>query len=616
MRKANNNNTKNNGKNQYRKSDKCGNNNAKLKGTTRYPRDNGSNDRAVSRGADDTFRKPQDDTSVRFTNEPTYYYTNKEVTDGALRIPYNLFAGTQYNVGDSTFKPLNVLVYHTLPTPTHSWDRTSVDVALSRESGIDWAAQRLYTALSAVNGKTTNYTPATISILMLAMGEVISMYSFIRRAFGYAYTYSRRNWGVPFSLFKAMGIDWADFRANIADYLTQFNTIIADMNKIPILSNVTYFQKCADMYNYVYQDDESPMAQLELMVPDYTWLLIEDSTIREGSILQTICTPCCKGHSPNYAATMQGWLDLLRTQIYNLMMSQTLNVVYSDIYNYVFKKGMQVDHLPPVLSDYHLDSIYNVEWKNTMHNARVFGKPVGNGGKGENTGKPLTIKVYTAADKFSNYGISNMNDVWENSDASGLVYNPLHEIRIPKVFTAPDVMPYADVIDYGALSTIMFDTSSPELTLEQKIEYTRYTTPYEVVGCEATDTVTGSYISMYTQCHAPSDHSISDIELLVPSGYTTADGATFTTAAFAPIITPDIFASASRLLSVDKSPLLPAFTYDYNAAVSPNVVKGWHFSSFFSDLECLTTLNRDTLISANRLIERDLFDVRDLKQYT
>lgn len=593
MRKANNN-AKNSGNAQYRKSDRCGNNNAKSKGTSRFPRDNGSNDRTISRGADDTFRKPQDDTSVRFTNEPTYYYTNKEVTDGALRIPYNLFAGTQYKIGDSKFQPLNVLVYHTFPTPTHSWDTTSGNVALSRESGIDWAAQRLYTALSAVNGKTTNYTPATISILMLAMGEVISMYSFIRRAFGYAYTYSRRNWGVPFSLFQAMGIDWADFRANIADYLTQFNTIIADMNKIPILSNVTYFQKCADMYNYVYQDDESPMAQLELMVPDYTWLLIEDSAIREGSILQTVCTPCCKGHSPNYASTMQGWLDLLRTQIYNLMMSQTLNVVYSDIYNYVFKKGMQVDHLPPVLSDYHLDSIYNVEWKNTMHNARVLGKPVGSGGQNENTGKMVTTEVHSSENVFANYVTTNMNDVWENSDASGIHYNPLYEIEIPKVLTAPDVMPYVDVIDYDALSTIVFDTSSPELTLEQKIEYTRYTTPYTVQGCEAKTSVNGGFISLYTRCDAPTDHSIAKVEMLVPSGYTTADGATFNTAAFAPIITPDIFASASRLLSVDKAPLLPAFAYTYNTAVTPHVVTGWHFTSFFSDLECLTTLNPDT----------------------
>lgn len=606
----------NNGCDQYRKSGKRTGGDVRSSGNARYPRDNGSDNRTVGRGADDTFRKPQNDTTVRFTNEPTYYYTNKEVTDSALRIPYNLFAGTQYNIGDSKFLPLNVLVYHTYPTPTHSWDTTATGIALSRESGIDWAAQRLYTALSAVNGKTTNYTPSTISVLMLAMGEVISMYSFIRRAFGYAYTYSRRNWGVPFSLFKAMGIDWEDFRSNIADYLTQFNTIIADMNKIPILSNVTYFQKCADMYNYVYQDDESPMAQLELMVPDYTWYLIEDSTIRAGSILQTVCTPCCAGYSSNHLATMQGWLDILRTQIYNLMMSSTLNVVYSDIYNYVFKKGMQVDHLPPVLPDYHLDSIYNVEWKNTMHNARVFGKPVGRGGESADTGKIITTTVYTAADQSTDYGTSNMNDVWENSDASGLFYHPLNAIEIPKVITNTDVMPYADNIDYEALNAIVFDTSSPELTLEQKIEYTRYTTPYVIVGCQAKDTTNASYIKMYTTCVAPTDHSIADIELLIPSGYTTADGATFTTAPFAPIVTPDVFASASRILSVDKAPLLPAFTHRINGTVTPHVVTGWNFTSYFSDLECLTTLNRDMLMSANRLIERDLFDVRDLKQYT
>lgn len=603
-------NNSNNSKDQYRKS---GRGDSRKSGRGKYSRNNDSNATTTGRGANDTFRKPEDDATVRFTNEPTYYYTNKEVTDGALRIPYNLFAGTQYRIGNSNYSPVNVLVYHMYPTPTHSWESNSAEIPLSRESGIDWAAQRLYTALSSVNGKTTNYTPPTLSIMMLAMGEVISMYSFIRRAFGYAYSYSRRNWGVPFCLFKAMGIDWADFRENIADYLTQFNTIVADMNKIPILSNVTYFQKCADMYNYVYQDDESPMAQLELMVPDYTWFLEEDSSIRAGSILKTVATPCADGVASTFAHTMQGWLDILRTQVYKLMMSSTLNVVYSDVYNYVFKKGMQIDHLPAVASDYHLDSIYNIEWKNTMHNARVLGKPVQ---QPDMTGKGITTKIYTAADKFNSRVSTNWNDVWETSDVSGIVYNPLSYIEIPKIRTNPTTMPYPDNIDYHALKTIAFDTSTPDLTLDQKVEYTRYTTPYVIMGCQGPDEVSGSYIRLYTYAVAPGDHSIASAQLLIPSGYNTSDGATFTTAGFSDIITPDIFASAARVLSVDKSPLFPAFDYLYSNSEGHLTPNGWIFLSYFSDLECLTTLNPDTLISANRLIERDLFDVRDLKQYT
>lgn len=610
----------NNNRDQYRKSGRDSKNTATKCGSRKdvrgkYSRNNDSNATNTGRGANDTFRKPEDDATVRFTNEPTYYYTNKEVTDGALRIPYNLFAGTQYRIGNSNYSPVNVLVYHMYPTPTHSWETNDAAIPVSRESGIDWAAQRLYTALSSVNGKTTNYTPPTLSIMMLAMGEVISMYSFIRRAFGYAYSYSRRNWGVPFCLFKAMGIDWADFRENIADYLTQFNTIVADMNKIPILSNVTYFQKCADMYNYVYQDDESPMAQLELMVPDYTWFLEEDSSIRAGSILKTVATPCSAGVGSTFAHTMQGWLDILRTQVYKLMMSSTLNVVYSDVYNYVFKRGMQIDHLPPVASDYHLDSIYNIEWKNTMHNARVLGEPVSQSAM---TGKGITTKIYTAADKFSSRVSTNWNDVWETSDGSGIVYNPLSYIKIPKIRSNSTIMPYPDNIDYHALKTIAFDTSTPDLTLEQKVEYTRYATPYVIMGCQGPDEVegSGSYIHLYTYAVAPGDHSIASMQLLVPSGYNTADGATFATAGFSSIITPDIFASASRVLSIDKSPLFPAFDYLYNTSGGNLTPNGWVFLSYFSDLECLTTLNPDTLVSANRLIERDLFDVRDLKQYT
>lgn len=607
-------NSNNNSRDQYRKSGRNKNTTSKCGKDGRYSRNSDSNVTNTGRGANDTFRKPEDDASVRFTNEPTYYYTNKEVTDGALRIPYNLFAGTQYKIGNSDYQPVNVLVYHMYPTPTHSWDpKDDSVIPLSRESGIDWAAQRLYTALSSVNGKTTNYTPPTLSIMMLAMGEVISMYSFIRRAFGYAYTYSRRNWGVPFSLFKAMGIDWADFRENIADYLTQFNTIVADMNKIPILSNVTYFQKCADMYNYVYQDDESQMAQLELMVPDYTWFLEEDSAIRAGSILKTVATPCADGASSTFAHTMQGWLDILRTQVYKLMMSSTLNVVYSDVYNYVFKKGMQIDHLPPVASDYHLDSIYNIEWKNTMHNARVLGKPVQQNGM---MGKTITTKIYTADNTFTSLGSTNWNDVWENSDASGIMYTPLSYIEIPKIRTNKTIMPYPDNIDYYALNTIAFDTSTPDLTLEQKVEYTRYTTPYVIKGCQGSDEVSGSFIRLYTYAVAPGDHSIATVQLLVPHGYSTSEGATFATAGFADIITPDIFASASRVLSIDKTPLFPAFDYRFNVTSTDVTPNGWIFLSYFSDLECLTTLNQDTLVSANRLIERDLFDVRDLKQYT
>nr|AVX53375.1 putative capsid [Marmot picobirnavirus] len=546
------------------------------------------------------------DGSTTYRNSPDWYYTNPAITDSAIRINFEEFVGKPYQVtGTSSFEPLNVLAYYTQPTPNRSGPGGAREGAAD-DPGALWAARKLYSALSSVTGRTSNYTPNTLCFLNFAMGELLSSYSFIRRVFGYYRTFNRRNWGIPKSLFSAMAVDYLDFQSNIANYLTEFNTIITDMNKLPILASVTYLQKCVGMYDYVYSDYDADMAQLFMFCPASTWYLREDgSSIHpavSGTVMQTVPMCITTGNQP-VVRRLGEYIDILRNQLKYLMESSTLNIVYSDILNYASKNGTRTLVIPYLTLDYAVNVIYNESICQQMHHSMQLGDPVG-----LPTGESVDANGFISfngrdLDGASASGVyTPLNDIIEVPSADSYTYLPMCHLFFP---TSGVTDLTRKLWDPEVLSALMYDADNMVEDLDRRVENTRYMVDRFELALSPADASEKAIYSWNTS----GDHGIVS-EWMFTAMRGNLDN-------FAKSQIPVAYTDVSlRPLTRLSSLNLPPLMWVFNDVIVPNAGNGLQLAGPLGDLKNTTFISNSMLRAANKLIERDLFDVRDLKGFT
>nr|AVX53489.1 putative capsid [Marmot picobirnavirus] len=562
-------------------------------------------DRDHSSGAETRDNSVVSDKAGSFRNEPRWYYTNPNIMDNAIRINYEEFVGMPYNVSyRSHFEPLIALSYYMMPTPNRSVSPTSLES--NKDPGALWAARRLYSALSSVTGRTSQYTPSTLCFIMWAIGEMLSMYSFIRRVFGYYRTYNRRNWGVPRVLFAAMSVEYEDFQSNIANYRTEFNTIINDLNKMPILGNVTYLEKCVALYDNVYADMDADMAQLFLLCPASTWYLREDGSSLypkvSGTVMETV--PVCLDTDGNRVPRkLSAYLDILRNQVKYLMESSTLNIVYSDILNYQSKNGTQLLVVPPVSQDYAIGVIYNATVCQQLHHAMVMGRPVSPSDAGAVTasgmyafpGRTISGAAYTGYTTPS-------NDVIEDVAHLSYSYNPVTRLYFPN--SLPDLT--NEYWDPAILQALIYDSDHMAETLDERVDNTRYMITRNIMMLSTETSVSDRSLYNYT---ASGDHGIVAEYAFTADPQSTS---AFVVAQVPVAYTPDSIVLLSRMQALS----LPPLTWVLHNVKLEDGSVGLGLAGVMGDLKNVTFLDSDMLMAANKLIERNLLDVRDLRGFT
>lgn len=322
-------------------------------------------------------------------NDVNWYFTDKAMMDQASQFSLNQFLGNKSYPGNLQVPA--VTMFRMMPTP-------GATVKGDQSNGINMASQRIYSQLSAITGRTSTYAPQDISTLMLELGEVLSIQSHIRRAFGLVYTYNQRNRALPQNLLQILGFDYADLFSKVSVYRTRFNTILTQLNKVPFPINIAYLAKCNDMYTSVYMDENDPMAQLYVFRPAYTWDFDEISN-PDGTQLSTVAL------GVNFV-NMQQWLDQLEKMVNALLTSSTLNIIYADILNMSNKAGVPLVAVPLLEENYSVLPVYNEGILEQIHNL----SPLGN--------------VVPSTDSGFITGCTNANDVVPDPNTNTIYWNP------------------------------------------------------------------------------------------------------------------------------------------------------------------------------------------------
>lgn len=244
----------------------------------------------------------------------------------------------------------------------------------SKMSAINMAARELYSKISSVNAKTTQYQPQDLAFAILAVGELESLISVAVRAYGIAFNYNQRNRDIPRAVLKATGLDPDSLLDDLAGFRMKLNKLLVPANQVVMLKNIKYLTKCWDLYANYYVDSDSPMAQTYIISPATYWLLDESTT--SGTVLKTTYIHSSNtGNNFDYQAI--DLLNAIKKVTDALLTSTTFNYIYTDIRNYVSKFGGEIISFGYLPETYSVQSKFNAEFLMQIHNLRTIGVPTG-----------------------------------------------------------------------------------------------------------------------------------------------------------------------------------------------------------------------------------------------
>lgn len=417
---------------------------------------------------EETVERDSNNRPSKFTdamNDPDMYFDlNDELTKQLMNFSFDQFQGVPFNLGKNTGnKPYTAEISSLMRielNPSPGFLKSGEEVSC----GINLQGLRNFITLSSNNAKTTQYAPQDVTMLMLALGEVISMISWGTRTFGLYGHINIRNRSLPEKLLAINKINPTDFISKIAQYRADFNYLIKTANKIPFFGEIEYFKKCARLYNGFYQDSpDSAMAQYFMFTPCQTWIF-DEAYSSAGSGLRTDSR--IVEATDGAGILFSTFLTVLKDQIDKLLNSATLNYVYSDIIRLCDSKGYSRVGFQEVPDDYLIQPVYEPEAIHWMHNVRFVGGP----------------RATAQQHAISGYTFTNENDVVPNASKNWVEYRP--QFRLTSGINR----------DY---SLVDFPYANP--TVENKIEATRLVALVDAVY----DSQSQYY---YTKTAAISDH--------------------------------------------------------------------------------------------------------------
>lgn len=441
-------------------------------------------------------------------NDPNWYFTSTDLASQAGELSIQEVLGNGPIIDEATIPTCAVVKLNPSPGVTYDMQGTkgptnfdrlwgqgyldTKDKYIKPESfivndGANLMAFKMYTLMSSFTGRTQQYGPQDLLLMILAISQVAAISEHIRRMFGMALTVNARNRALPKGMLSAMGIgDVDDFISHLADYRMRFNVQMTRINQVPLLDNVGFIRKCRDIYQKVYVDTDSSMAQNWFFAPYSTWVLDEQSS-PQGSFLDTV--------DLSYSWKMSDWLNVLTSQIDAILTSSTMQIVYSDLINLANKVNVPTWQFDYLAENYVVLPEFNANAQLQFHNMDIVGIPA------------TDYEVAHLAENALPEGlvVTPNNDVLQDPDNNRIIYNPGISCEVEKVNFNEKIylnrFPHSTVVDF----------INPNPTLEDRIESLRFsciTGPY-VTGYNSNNALAGALTYGMTL----SDHYVVAVDM-------------------------------------------------------------------------------------------------------
>lgn len=299
-----------------------------------------------------------------YPNDPTYYYSadDKAVMEGFTRFSFPKVVGISHKWGPSSIALRTAERIRIHPSVGPIYDD------MPSSSPINSASFDTYAKLSSINNKETKYAMNDVSLLVLSMGEILKMVSYIRKILRLTWMYSSKNSSIPVSYLVAAGVEPNDYQANITYYRNLFNLIITKINSIVFPANIPALVKASTMFDDVYRDSLTDYYTAFLTVPGSTWKL-NDIKSEAGGGLDTVEVVPISG-----TKELSEYLVILEDMVDTMRSSATWAVIYSDLLTLQDRTNFKRISIPLIQEFELVNAVYNPIFNIMLRHATIVGE--------------------------------------------------------------------------------------------------------------------------------------------------------------------------------------------------------------------------------------------------
>lgn len=297
-------------------------------------------------------------------NDPMWYAQNPALLRDAASFPYGWPVGNRLDLEAGS-----TLAGGSIPGVMAFYINPGVGQSLDENSPVNMAAKNLYAFVRHMNSGHTNYDSPDLMMYMLAMDSVYSYHAFLKRIYGLAQAYTPTNRYYPKAIITAMGVDYDDVMAHLAQLRYGINALQAKFDSMRIPNSMSYMARHMWMYTGIYQDGETDKCQTYLYTPHafYTYGYDDDGA---GMLKYT---EFMRGFTAEQLYSVQELIEFGNSLINPILASEDMGIMSGDIMKAFGAQGMV--SLQPVSDTYIVLPEYNREVLSQMENLTMIGYP-------------------------------------------------------------------------------------------------------------------------------------------------------------------------------------------------------------------------------------------------
>lgn len=301
-------------------------------------------------------------------NDVSWYTKSTNLLDAAASLPYGYPIGNPIDIDNSNFSRYSSsgTRYDAVPGIMTLSLLTGPGIATDVNSPVNVAARDIYSYVRYANSGHANYDPVDLMMYILAWDEVSMWLANARRAYGAMYTYNSQNKYAPKYVVRALGFDYDDLNANLAQFRYAINAATNRFNALNMPNNFNYITRHTWLYSNIYSDGTSAKSQLYAYVPA-AYRVYDETSSTSGGFLKTHPLNIYWGGE---TLTFAKWLEITNEMVNALLGSEDVGIISGDILKAF---GSDRTIVTPTIADvYSITPVYNEEVLSQFQNATVL----------------------------------------------------------------------------------------------------------------------------------------------------------------------------------------------------------------------------------------------------
>lgn len=229
---------------------------------------------------------------------------------------------------------------------------------------VNVATRDIYSFVRHMNSGSKNYDAADLGVYFYAYDSCATYYAYLVRIYGTVRSLLLRNRYTPEDLITAMGVDYRDVSANLAQLRSYINTFAARMRALRVPSSLHFVERHMWLFSHIFADSQTDKCQLYVVNPGAFWEYRVGTTPADTKFIMSEKVPL-KGA----AYTLERLTTFGNALLNSVLNSEDFNVMSGDI-NKAY--GDKTFTLNMVAEEYTVPIVYEPEFLLQLHNASVF----------------------------------------------------------------------------------------------------------------------------------------------------------------------------------------------------------------------------------------------------